>query len=278
MQRHRPDVVYVPNSPSGGDWPFQPDAGVAHYYGVGAYLRPLDDARRADVRFASECLALANVPCAHAVEALGVATITDPRWKRAVPRDPGAGWDFEDVRDHYLASLFGVDPVQLRWADFPRYLDLSRAVSCLLDRSTSSANGGASARRCGGGLVWQLQDLVPGRRLGRDRCVGQPKARLARVAPRVPAAPGDPDRRRPERTSHPCVERDRRSRCMRVLRLTCLKEGTPSGARGAASRSRCRHAAAMRCDSAALLPEFFDITYAYRFGPRVARRDRGQPA
>ncbi len=173
-------AVYVPSSPWGGSLPFRFDRGVAHYFGVGGYRRPMTDVRRAEVRFASECLAFANVP-----EDAGLAdvlpgapeelVVTHPAWKAGVPRDVGSGWDFDDVRDHYLGQLYHVDPVALRATDHDRYLTLSRRVSgevmqevfCEWRRSRSP---------CAGGLVLWLRDLVPGAGWGLLDSAGRPKA------------------------------------------------------------------------------------------------------
>lgn len=159
-------VVGVPSAPYGGDLPFRPDRGVANYFGVGAYRRDLDDARRADVRFASECLAFANVPDHGAlIEMHGAAptgpVVHDPAWKAGVPRDVGSGWDFEDVRDHYLQLLYGVDPGALRSVDHERYLELSRAVSGEVMAETFG-EWRRAASRCAGALVLWLGDLRPG--------------------------------------------------------------------------------------------------------------------
>jgi beta-mannosidase len=170
----RIDAPYVRSAPIGGDLPFRTDRGVANYYGVGAYLRPLEDARRAEVRFAAECLAFSNVPDEEALEGIG------PTWKAGVPRDVGAGWDFEDVRDHYLRLLFDVDPVALRGLDLERYLELSRAVTGEV-MAEVFGEWRRQASPCGGGLVLSLTDLLPGAGWGLLDHRGVPKQAYHRV-------------------------------------------------------------------------------------------------
>jgi len=173
------DAHYVPSTPTGGDLPFRPNAGVAHYFGVGAYRRPLEDARRAEVRFAAECLAIANVPGDDAIDAIdpdgGARLVHHPAWKAGVPRDVGTGWDFDDVRDHYLRELYGIDPVELRSVDPERYLALSRVVSGEVMAATFGEwRRGRST--CAGALVWTLNDPVPGAGWGVFDVHGRPKA------------------------------------------------------------------------------------------------------
>ena len=98
-----------------------------------------------------------------------------PGWKSRTPRDLGAGWDFDDVRDHYLQLFFRTDPVPLRYADHDRYLDLGRIAT-----GEAMAEVFQEWRRkrstCGGGLVWFLRDLWPGAGWGLVDSSGLPKA------------------------------------------------------------------------------------------------------
>jgi beta-mannosidase len=179
-ERCCPGVPYIPSAPFGGDQPFRTRQGVANYFGVGAYLRPLEDARRAAVPYASECLAFSNIPEPEAIEAMaleipGGLTATHPAWKRGVPRDGGAAWDFEDVRDHYLNVLYALDPTDLRYTDSRFYWDLSRLVSGEV-MAEVFGEWRRSGSNCGGGIVLCGADLEPGAGWGLIDNRGVPKA------------------------------------------------------------------------------------------------------
>lgn len=262
-----PDSVYIPSTPSGGALPFHTGTGVTHYYGVGAYQRPITDVRRARVRFTSETLGFANVPEPEVIDLVmqgDAPALHDPRWKERVPRDTGAGWDFEDVRDHYLRELFSVDPAALRYSDTPRYLDLSRVTTGELMAQTFSEWRSAYSTNHGG-LVWFLQDLWPGAGWGVLDSRGLPKAcfhYLRRVwQPRTVVLTDEG-----LDGVHAHVVNETGEPLRATLELTLLHDGHVAVAHASAP---CEVAprSVITFGSDELLGAFYDVAYAYRFGP-----------
>jgi beta-mannosidase len=264
-QASRPDCAYVPNSPSGGAMPFSPDEGVTHYYGVGAYQRPLEDARRANVRFAAECLAFAHVPQQRTLDRhLPVAPVHDPRWKARVPRDRGASWDFEDIREHYLQALYIVDPARLRREDTAAYLDLSRAVTTEVVTETY-AEWRRTGSSCRGALVWTLQDLEPGPGWGVIDATGEAKPvwyGLKRAFRPLQVLLTD------EGTNGLAIHLVNETANVETVKLeiACLRDGRHAvvkGSRELTLDARCT----VQLAATDLFGAFFDTTYAFRFGP-----------
>jgi beta-mannosidase len=239
------DVPYVPSAPCGGALPFHPGTGVANYFGVGGYRRPLSDARTAGVRFASECLALANVPDG-APLAPGVG----------VMRDAGADWDFADVREHYRRVLYGDDA--------PSSVALDRQVSGeLMARVFGEWRRAASP--CAGGLVLWARDLAPGAGWGLLDHTGAPKVALAHLrrawAPRalwiVDEGLGGLD-------VH--LANDGPEALEAELHVALLANGTHAIDDGATAVAVAAHGTAV-VNVEAVLGRFADAAYAYRFGP-----------
>ena len=264
------DAPYIPSAPWGGARPFQTDRGVANYYGVGGYLRPLTDVRQADVRFAAECLALANVPDEEALTALevpGGLSVTHPGWKAGVPRDAGTGWDFEDVSDHYLQSIYGEEPVALRRHDQDRYLELSRAVSGVLMAEVFGI-WRAAGSRCRGGLVLWAGDLVPGAGWGLLDHRGLPKLALGHLRRALaPIAVWSTDEGLNGMLAH--LANDGPEPVAARLRIALYADGVrPVG--GARLDLTLEPHSVVAHDVEQLLGHFADVSWAYRFGPPVA--------
>jgi beta-mannosidase len=261
-----PGVAYWPSSAHGGAFPHQGDAGTTSYYGVGAYLRPLEDARRAAVRFATECLAFANIPDSPGLEPLGGSALRahHPAWKARVPRDLGAGWDFDDVRDHYVGRLFGVDPAAVRATDHEHYLELGRvAVGEVMAATFLEWRRAGSPTR--GALVWFLRDLWHGAGWGVVDADGRPKVPwhyLRRAL--APLALGLTDEGGNGLAVH--VVNDRPEPWRGTLALQAVRQGTVVTARGACAVSVSAHGA-VSFNAGEALEGFHDLSYAYRFGP-----------
>ena len=259
----RPDLVVVPNSPSGGDLPFSPSAGCTHYYGVGAYRRPLEDARRAEVGFASECLAFANLP---EPATLGQRRPADPLWTRGIPRDRGADWDFEQVRDHYVGLLYGVDPAALRADDPERYLELGRAAVAEVMEQTF-AEWRRARSPTAGGLVWFLRDLGPGTGWGVIDWTQAPKSgwyALKRAFRPVQVTLSD------EGLGGLYLHVHNETAGPVDLRVALtLADRTGKVAARAERGITLDPRASLTLSSAEMLGRFFDATDSYRFGPRI---------
>ncbi len=267
VDRTLPDVPYVASSPIGGTLPFEPSVGVGHYFGVGAYLRPLADARLAGVRFAAECLSFSVPPERAGVdEMFGGSSVAGhaATWKAGIARDAGTSWDFEDVRDFYVRHLFGVDPLEIRYAEPDYALDLGRAAVAEAMTAVMS-EWRRPGSRCAGGLVLSWRDLWPGAGWGLLDSAGRPKAPLYALRSVLdPIAVLITD----EGLSglHVHVVNDRSLPFVGHLRLSAYADDGVRVEHGEEPIEVAAHSA-LTMTAAELLHGFRDLTRAYRFGP-----------
>jgi beta-mannosidase len=267
VDREAPGLVYVTSSPSGGDLPFQSSAGVSHYAGVGVYLFPLGDMRRAAPRFVSEGLAFSIPPERITVDeefSGGLSAHQEAEWKLAVHRDAGSWFDLEDVRDHYTNSMFGADMATLWRTDHERALDLGRAAMTEVV-ATAIAEWRRAGSSCEGILAIAWRDLRPGPGWGLVDSSGRPKApwyALARgSAPIAVLATDEGVNGLDLHLVNDSVE---------DITAT-LVVGLHTAAHEVEKASRpvlvpAREGVTVRADS--LFDGFRDLTYAYCFGPR----------
>ncbi len=265
---HAPGCPYLPSSPTGGDPPFRVDTGVSHYAGVGVFARPLDDLRRAAPRFVSEGLAFAVPPEASVVDRrCGGARLAghDPGWKRAVHHDTGGSWDLEDVRDHYVTELFGVDARLERRRDPERALDLGRAVACEVV-SAALSEWRRPGSSCAGLLVVALRDLRMGAGWGLLDADGGRKApwyAFARAASPVAVLATDEGLN----GLHLHLVNDTAEAVTGTLVVSLATDRHVVEEARRPVELPPRGASVVVADE--LFDGFRDLTYAYRFGPRA---------
>jgi beta-mannosidase len=262
---HR-DIPYFPSTPTEGAMPFHVSSGLSHYYSVSAYRRPLTDVKHAQVKFATECLCFANVPEPQTMALLHNGTLLaphHPRWKERIGSNP-ANFDFEAIRDDYLKTLFKVEPSELKHCDLERYYALSRVVGGELMKSVF-AEWRRSGSTCGGGLIWFYKDFWPGAGWGFVDSTNRPKAAywyLRRAwAPQAVLITDESL----DGLQLQCIN-DGATPLAAKVELRVYQHGRIMLAQADADVHIPAQGAVMLCADA-MLGRFFDINYAYRFGP-----------
>ena len=191
----RAESTLDPSSGHPASSPVDAGDGVCHYFGVGAYGRPLEDAVTRGVRFAAECLAFAVPPEPAVVRAhfgtegpLDRAESADA-WRRGLAHDPGAAWTFEDTAVTYVHRLFldrDTDPeAGLAHPAHParpdvlgehaRLLEYERAALAHVFQRTL-VQWRSSSSVCRGALVLSASSTAPGAGWGLLDVTGRPTA------------------------------------------------------------------------------------------------------
>ena len=185
------------------------------------------------------------------------AVATDPRWKAGVPRDAGAGWDFEDVRDHYLARAVRRRPggaAQRRPGALPRAVARGQRRG---DGRGRSASGAAPARRAAAASCCGCAISLPGAGWGVLDHRGEPKVayhHLRRALAPVAVwthrrGPGRDRRARRQRRPRAAARRRCASRCTAtssIARRRGRRASSSSRPHGAARARRRGAARALR--------------------------------
>jgi beta-mannosidase len=181
-----------------------------------------------------------------------------------VARDRGTDWDFADVRDHYLATQYGVDPVALRLADRDRYLALGRQVTGEVMAATLGEWRRAASPTAGAIVLW-LRDLEPGAGWGVLDHRGAPKVAFAHLRRALaPQAVWIVDEGMNGLDVH--VANDGPEPLEAELHVALLAGGAHAIAEGREPLMVAEHTTLQR-NIEGILGRFADAAYAYRFGP-----------
>ncbi|MEZ5597642.1 MAG: hypothetical protein R3E84_14850 [Pseudomonadales bacterium] len=263
-----PEANYVTSAPAIGDLPIHIGRGVTSYFGVGAYRLPLDHRSIDAVRFATECLGFANIPDVASTRRFfgsDTPSTVDPEWKLGTPRDNGASWDFDDVRDFYTEQVFQSDPTSLRFSNPHRYFSLSRIVSgYAMERVLSRWRAPTSV--CRGALLWMLHDWRKGAGWGLVDSMGCPKPAYHIVSQCTqPVQVLVTDEHLDGHNVHVLNERDTHLYAQLLVSII-LADGRCSATRSVDVTLAPASAATYSVD--ALFDRFQDTTYTYRFGPQ----------